>query len=135
MSSTTTKNLLLSQPKAGQFEGVPVTYLTHSIEHKNDHTEIRVEIPGIDPSTVNVEFDNNTLHVECARGVLTLPVDLSVDTSKIKADIVWGMLTLTVPSPKPPESRSIKVSIHDAGATTKPAAGKPAVQKVSVDES
>ena len=93
MSSTTTKNLLLSQPKAGQFEGVPVTYLTHSVEHKNDHTEIRVEIPGIDPSTVNVEFDNNTLHVECARGVLTLPVDLTVDTSKIKADIVWGMLT------------------------------------------
>ena len=139
MSSTTTKNLLLSQPKAGQFEGLPATYLTHSVEHKNDHTEVRVEIPGIDPSTVNVEFDNNTLHVECARGMLTLPVDLSVDTSKIKADIVWGMLTLTVPLPKPPEARSIKVSIHDATATATPPAKaqsvKVAAQKVSAEES
>jgi HSP20 family molecular chaperone IbpA len=138
MSSTTNKNLLLSQPKAGQFEGVPVTYLTHSVEQKDNGTEIRVEVPGIDPSTVDVHFENNTLHVECARGVLTLPVDLSVDTSKIKADIVWGMLTLTVPSPKPPESHSIKVSIHDAAATapaTKVHAGKVATQKVHTEES
>jgi HSP20 family molecular chaperone IbpA len=135
MSSTTTKNLLLSQPKAGQFEGVPVNYLTHSVEQKDNSTEIRVEIPGIDPSTVNVEFENNTLHVECARGVLTLPVDLSVDTSKIKADIVWGMLTLTVPLPKPPEARSIKVSIHDATAPAKTQTVKAAAQKIPAEES
>jgi len=139
MSSTTTKNLLLSQPKAGQSEGVPQTYLTHSVEQKDNSTEIRVEIPGIDPSTVNVEFENNTLHVNCARGVLTLPVDLTVDTSKIKADIVWGMLTLTVPLPKPPEARSIKVSIHDATAPATPPAKtqtvKTVAQKVSAGES
>jgi HSP20 family molecular chaperone IbpA len=113
--------------------------LTHSVEQKDNSTEIRVEIPGIDPATVNVEFDNNTLHVECARGVLTLPVDLSVDTSKIKADIVWGMLTLTVPLPKPPEARSIKVSVHDATppATppTKTHSVKTVAQKVSAEES
>jgi HSP20 family protein len=44
---------------------------------------LKLEVPGIDPSTINVEFDNNTLHVECPRGVLTLPVDPSVDTNKI----------------------------------------------------
>lgn len=130
MSSTTTKSLLLSQPKAGQFAGVPVTYLTHSAVHKDNSTEILIEVPGIDPSTVNVEFDNNTLHVECPRGVLTLPVDLSVDTSKIKADIVWGMLTLTIPLPKPPEARSIKVSVHDPSTPAKPQPVKPASQKV-----
>lgn len=139
MSSTTTKNLLLSQPKAGQFEGVPETYLTYSVEHKNDHTEILVEIPGIDPSTVNVEFDNNTLHVGCARGVLTLPVDPTVETGRIKADIVWGMLILTVPLPKTPEARSIKVSIHDATTSATPPAKaqsvKVAAQKVFVEES
>ena len=134
-----TKNLLLSQPKAGQFEGVPPTYLTHSVEHKEDCTEIRVEIPGIDPSTVNVELDNNTLHIECARGVLTLPVDPTVETGRIKAEIVWGMLTLTVPLPKAPEARSIKVSIHDANApATAPAKAqsvKAAAQKVPTEES
>ena len=139
MSSTTTKNLLLSQPKAGQFEGVPATYLTHSVEQKDNGTEIRVEIPGIDPSTVNVDFDNNTLHVECARGVLTLPVDPTVETGRIKAEIVWGMLTLTVPLPKPPEARSIKVSIHDAASPTTPPAKAPSVktaaQKVTAEES
>jgi HSP20 family molecular chaperone IbpA len=139
MSSTTTKNLLLSQPKSGQFEGLPATYLTHSVETKNDHTEIRVEIPGIDPSTVDVEFDNNTLHIECARGVLTLPVDPTVDISKIKADIVWGMLTLTIPLPKPPEARSIKVSIHDATTPATPPAKaqsvKAAAQKAPAEKS
>ena len=135
MSSTTTKNLLLSQPKAGQFEGIPATYLTHSVEQKDNSTEIRVEIPGIDPATVNVEFDNNTLHVECARGILPLPVDLAVDTSKIKADIVWGMLTLTVPLPKPPEARSIKVSIHDTSAPAKTQTVKTDAQKVTAEES
>ena len=131
---STTKNLLLSQPKVGQFEGVPATYLTHSVEHRQDHTEIRVEVPGIDPSTVNVEFDNNTLHVECALGVLTLPVDPTVDTSKIKADIVWGMLILTVPLPKTPESRSIKVCIHGPGASAS-LQSKTAAQKVPTEES
>jgi HSP20 family molecular chaperone IbpA len=139
MSSTTTKNLLLSQPKAGQFDGAPATYLTHSVEHKDEQTEIRVEIPGIDPSTVNVEFDNNTLHVECASGVLTLPVDPTIDTSKIKASIVWGMLTLIVPLPKPPEYRSIKVSVHDTTAPAAPPAKahsvKAAAQKVAAEES
>jgi HSP20 family molecular chaperone IbpA len=113
MSATTTKSLLLSQPKAGQFEGEQVTSLTHELEHKETFTEIKVEVPGVDPATISVEFDNNTLHVTCPRGVFTLPVDPTVEISKIKADIVWGMLTLTVPLPKAPESRSIKVNVSD----------------------
>jgi HSP20 family molecular chaperone IbpA len=98
-----------------------------------------VEIPGIDPSTVNVEFDNNTLHVECASGVLTLPVDPTVDTGRIKANILWGMLTLTVPLPKPPEARSIRVSVYDAAPPAAPSTKinsvKTVAQKVSAGES
>jgi HSP20 family molecular chaperone IbpA len=71
---------------------------------------------------VDVQFEGNTLFIKCERGELNLPVNPTIDTAKIKADIQWGMLTLTVPLPTPPESRSIRVSVHDA---VKKAPGKP----------
>jgi len=51
--------------------------------------------------------------------VLTIPVDPTVDPAKIKADILWGMLTLSVPIPEPPVSRTIKVGIHDTAPVKK----------------
>lgn len=113
MSQVGNKSLLLSQPKSVQTEGIPVVTLPHTSTLTETATEIKVEIPGVDPSTVDVNFEGNTLFVKCERGELTLPVNPSVDTAKIKADILWGMLTLTVPLPTPPESRSIKISVHD----------------------
>jgi HSP20 family molecular chaperone IbpA len=85
-------------------------------------TEVKVEVPGIDPSTIEVGFEDNLLQVHCEKGVLALPVDPTVDTSKIKADILWGLLTLVVPLPVPPAARNIKVSIHDAVPAKKPPA-------------
>lgn len=114
MSQVATKSLLLSQPKAGQVDYVPITTLPHTTIAGEDTTEIRVEIPGVDPSTVAVEFEGHTLVVECERGTLTLPLSPGTDISKVTADILWGMLTLTVPQPAPPAAGSIKVSIHDA---------------------
>ena len=113
MSQVVSKSLLLSQPKSVQVEGISVVTLPHTSTLTDTATEIKVEIPGVDPSTVDVNFENNTLFVKCERGELTLPVNSNVDTAKIKADILWGMLTLSVPLPAPPESRSIKVSVHD----------------------
>lgn len=114
MSSVVTKSLLLSQPKTALAEGSPIQILPHTTAVTDVATETKVEIPGVDPSTVDVQFENNTLSVRCERGELNVPVNPAVDTTKIKADIQWGVLTLTIPLPAPPESRSIKVSIHDA---------------------
>ncbi len=114
MSQVANKSLLLSQPKSIQTESIQVVTLPHTSTLTETSTEIKVEIPGVDPSTVDVQFEENTLFVKCERGELTLPVNHNIDTTKIKADILWGMLTLTVPLPTPPESRSIKVSVHDA---------------------
>jgi len=124
MSSVATKNILLSQSKIGQSEGVYVPTLVHTSVQGETTTEIKVEIPGIDPATVQVSLENNTLLVQCGKGELTLSVNPTVDTSKIKADIMWGMLTLIIPLPEPPASRTIKVSIHDVAksATSKLAA-------------
>lgn len=104
---------MLSQ-KSPQTGENPVVNLTHTSTLTETATVIKVEIPGVDPSTVDVQFEGNTLFIKCERGELNLPVNPTIDTSKIKADILWGMLTLTVPLPAPPEAHSIKVSVHDA---------------------
>ena len=124
MSSTTTKNIILSQPKTGSVDVKSPAILPNTISHNGDCTVIKVEIPGIDPSTVDVSCENNVLHVQCECGSFTHSVDPTVDTSKIKADIQWGMLTLTIPVPPQPVARSIKINFHDAApaAVKKPAA-------------
>lgn len=114
MSTVATKSLLLSQPKAGQGDVTPTPVLTHSTETGESSTKYKVEIPGVDPSTVDVEFEGSNIVVRCERGQLTLPVHPTTDTTSIKADILWGVLTLTVPLPAPPAPHTIKVSIHDA---------------------
>ena len=114
MSNTSTKSLILSQSKANQTEMISAPTLPHTTVTTEVSIETKVEIPGVDPSTVDVNFEENTLFVQCERGVLTLPIDPTVEVAKIKADIMWGMLTLNVPLPKPPVARSIKVSLHDA---------------------
>lgn len=114
MSTVATKSLLLSQPKAGQYEVAPIPSLTYTTETVENTTKVKVEIPGVDPSTVEVEFEGSNILVRCERGQMVYPVHPTTDTSKIKADILWGVLTLTVPQPAPPAAHSIKVSIHDA---------------------
>ena len=111
---TSSKSLVLSQPKSGQGEvGPTVVTLPSTTVTREDATEVKVEIPGVDPSTVQVEFEGHTLRIRCEKGELTLPLNPNTDTSKITADILWGMLTLTIPLPAPPAIGSIKVSIHD----------------------
>ena len=124
MSNTTTRNLVLSQPKAGQGDAIQVLTLPHTTVQTGNSTEVKVEVPGIDPSTIGVGFENNLLQVHCDRGELTLPIDPTTDVSKIKADILWGLLTLSIPLPEVPEARTIKVSVHDAAPAKSKAASK-----------
>ena len=121
MSNTNTKNLVLSQPKTGQVETIQVLTLPHITVQTETSTEVKVEVPGIDPSTIGVGFENNLLHIQCDRGELTLPIDPTIDVSKIKADILWGLLTLSIPLPEVPEARTIKVSVHDSAPAKKQA--------------
>ena len=101
-------------------EGAPTPILSHTktVEAgKKDGGTLevfRVEIPGVDPSTVSIECENYTLRISCERGTLSVPVTPTTNLGQIKADILWGMLTLTIPQPLPPAPQAIKVSIHDA---------------------
>ena len=118
MASVATKSLILSQPKANQTEVNSTPVLPFSTSTSESYVETRVEIPGVDPSTVSVDFEDGAIFVRCERGVLAIPVEATVNPSKIKADILWGMLTVSVPLPDPPAPRSIKVSLHDAVKAT-----------------
>lgn len=110
MSSTSTKNILLSQPRIGQNE-IAVVALAHTLKSEEGETTVEIEVPGVDPATINVNCEGTTLTVTCAKGQLVIPIDPTVDTSKISADILWGMLTLTIPAPAAPAPQSIKVNV------------------------
>ena len=113
MSSTTTKNILLSQPKIGNGGEISAAPLTHFVSEEGSYTVVKIEIPGVDPATVSVQCENNVLSVECSKGSFTMPMEPTSDISKIKADIQWGLLTLSIPVPEAPPTRTIKVSVHD----------------------
>jgi HSP20 family molecular chaperone IbpA len=113
MSNTTTKNILLSQIKAGQGDSVALPTLTHKSTTTESHTEVQIEVPGVDPSTVSIHCEGTVLVVTCSKGAVTVPINALSDVSKIEADILWGMLTLKVPLPPEPVSRNIKVNVLD----------------------
>jgi len=128
MADTNTKNIILSQSKVGQGDDTRIPTLSHTVIRNETSTEVKVEVPGVDPNSIVVGFDNNQIQVQCERGSFSLAVDPTIDPSRIRADIVWGMLTLQIPVPQPPVSRSIKVNIHDP-SERKVAASKPTTVK------
>lgn len=133
MSNTNTRNLILSQPKSGQNEVVQTVTLPHTTVRTDFSTEVAVEVPGVDPSTVEVGFENGHLLIRCERGELLLPINPTIDVSKIKADIKWGVLALSIPLPETPEARTIKVRIHDVVEAPKPKAPVKAAEKTRAE--
>ena len=118
MSNVLTKNLVLSQPKAGQSGEIPVTILPHTTHTEETHTVISVEVPGVDPSTISVDCIGGILKISCRKGEASINLGPTVDTSKIEAETLWGILTLRVPLPTPPVARSISVKALDAPKRT-----------------
>ena len=123
MSNTLTKSLILNHPKSGQTIEEPVVFLTQTVSLNEDESSvITVEIPGVDPSTVEVSCESNILKITCPRGEATLSVAPGTDISEIKAEILWGLLALTIPPAVAPAVQTIKVNLLD---TVKKAPVKP----------
>jgi HSP20 family molecular chaperone IbpA len=132
MSNTTVKDLRLSRSAATMApepEFVTPT-LHHEISHGESKISVTIEIPGVDPETVDVHCEDNCLLVSCSKGTATVPFDPTTDVSKISADIQWGLLTVTIPAPAAPPSRAIKINLHDTVKKTehtqKPVSKTPA---------
>ena len=121
MSTVSTKNLLLSQPKAGLVnESISSRILSHTVNSEAGEKVVKIEVPGVDPTTIDVNCDNNSIHVLCERGEVTIPLDPTIDVSKIQADVVWGMLVIRIPLPVPPAARAIKVNFADVAKKAAP---------------
>jgi HSP20 family molecular chaperone IbpA len=115
MSNTLTKSLILSHPKSGQIVENTATVLTQTTSHNVDEsTVVTVEIPGVDPSTVEVSCESNILKITCPKGEAILSVAPGTEVSEIKAEILWGLLTLTIPPAAVPSVQTIKVNLLDA---------------------
>lgn len=114
MSNTLTKSLILNHPKSGQTAESSTVPLTQSSSHNEDGSVVvTVEIPGVDPSTVDVSCESNILKVTCPKGEATRSVAPGTEVSEIKAEILWGLLTLVVPPAAAPSVQTIKVSLLD----------------------
>jgi len=114
MSNTLTKSLILTHPKSGQIVESAVAVLTQTTSHTEDGSiVITVEIPGVDPSTVEVSCESNILKIVCPKGETTLSVAPGTEISEIRANILWGLLTLVVPPAAAPSVQTIKVNLLD----------------------
>jgi hypothetical protein len=127
MSNTLTKSLILTHPKSGQIVESTVALLTHATSLNEDGSVvIAVEIPGVDPSTVEVSCESNILKIVCPKGEATLSVAPGTEISEIKAEILWGLLTLVIPPAAAPSVQTIKINLLD---TVKKAPVKSQVSK------
>lgn len=133
MSNTTVKSLCLSQPKIGQSNETPAPVLVHDISSSESGTQVTVEVPGVDPSTIEIQCENSILSISCPRGTATLSVDAATDVSKISADVHWGLMTLHIPAPQPTPAQTIKLNVLDAPKKTAKAATKQSEEFTSED--
>jgi HSP20 family molecular chaperone IbpA len=115
MSNTTTKSLLLSRQNIGQAVEGTSNALTYRTETEDKSLIIEVEVPGIDPADIDVNFDSSILCIEAPSGTMSLAIDAGLDIDDIKADIKWGLLTLRIPRRA---ARSVKINVLEQSYKT-----------------
>ena len=130
MSNTTTKSLLLSRQGIGQGVEGTSNALTYRSATEEKSLIIEVEVPGVDPADIDVNFDSSILIVEAPTGSMSLAIDAALDIDDIQADIKWGLLTLRIPRRA---ARSVKINVLEQSykAVEKSAPAKKPVATVT----
>ena len=77
---------------------------TSTVESKDDHLVISIDLPGVEKNAINITNQKNELIVRAHRkdkdGQITRYVDIDTqtyDVDNIKAKLDLGVLTITVP--------------------------------------
>ena len=106
---------------------------------KGDSFTVKIDLPGVDPSTIDIDVDDRTLTVRAERvaetvdssddksgwvsrersfGTYARQISLGrgLDTSRIEANYTNGVLTLTIPIAE--EARPRKVSVTTTPSAT-----------------
>lgn len=98
-----------------------------------DHFVAEIDLPGVDPSSIDIDIDDRTLTIraerkakadedtqwlarERATGTFARQLSLGpgIDASKIEADYTDGVLTVTLPVAE--ESKPRKISVAHSGS-------------------
>lgn len=109
MANTTKKDHVLS--KRGIIEGNvlnPTGKLNYQVTELDDGILLSVEVPGVDPETIDMEETGDALVISCDRGELIYPIEASLDQSQLEAAVKWGLLEIFLPRR---QGRSVKIQI------------------------
>jgi HSP20 family molecular chaperone IbpA len=109
MASTSTKDNLLSKRGINQNNLIP-GQLNFTIEAIDEGVLLHVEVPGVDPESIEMEAYSDSIRIQCDRGELEYPVEASLDLSKIDVSVRWGMLEVVIPRRV---SRPLKIKLND----------------------
>lgn len=113
----------------------PVNSLDYDVVRSEDGVTLQVDIPGIDPASVDLTVDGRSLRVEATRSS-SIPEDAKVisrgrrtgsvsqtfqlgeklDAEKLSADYEYGVLVVTIPVAESAKPRKVEVGVGAAPA-------------------
>ena len=124
---------------AEQLLGVPAgsarspRFMPMDLYRTGDHYVLHADLPGVDPGSVDVDVDNNTLTIKAVRsergeegvqwisserfaGTYLRQIALGdgIDTEKISATYANGVLTVTLPVADRAKPRKVSIAVDDA---------------------
>lgn len=120
----------LLAPQAGQSR--PSRWMPMDLYRSGDHYVVTVDLPGVDPGSIDLDVDANTLTIQAERtlgaqegarwlaqerpaGRFARQLNLGdgLDVAKIHASYENGVLTLTIPVAE--QARPRKIAVEHAG--------------------
>lgn len=124
----------LTEQLLGAQSGSPRTprFMPMDLYRSGDHYVLHADLPGVDPGSIDVNVENNTLTLKAQRSERTedgvqwitserfagtylrqIALGEGIDTEKIHATYANGVLTVTLPVAERAKPRQITVSVDD----------------------
>jgi HSP20 family protein len=111
-------------------------FMPMDLYRSGDHYVLHADLPGIDPGSVDVDVENNTLTIKAVRSergddgvqwisserftgtyMRQLALGDGIDTDKISATYANGVLTVTLPVAERAKPRKVSIAVDDKATT------------------
>jgi HSP20 family protein len=111
-------------------------FMPMDLYRSGDHYVLHADLPGVDPGSVDVGVENNTLTIKAERSERTedgvqwisserftgtymrqLALGDGIDADKITATYVNGVLTVTLPVAERAKPRRVSISVDDTATS------------------
>ena len=113
-------------------------FMPMDLYRAGDHYVLHADLPGVDPGSVDVGVENNTLTIKAERSERTedgvqwisserftgsymrqLALGDGIDADKISATYVNGVLTVTLPVAERAKPRRVSISVDDSSTAVR----------------